>query len=249
MNTESQREHGFGRESSIFTDQYESSSLLFLPVQTYPRGIAGSLWQILQTEGLDILQRIETHTSRQIYVGRLSLIDPICPDLVFKLSRWEDDEHTEHGTQPVPEELRMNRELDRLVKSNFYRYFKTFPSYYPHTSVRVEHAVGMLRDKQSKDEFSVYLFEHGYDQGELLQYADPPMEGAINFRPREWRIYCAVKDVLDSVSAIAADNHLILGDIDVHQTLYMENTEAGSLDVVLIDSERLYEVPVTIERQ
>jgi len=105
-------------------------------------------------------------------------------------------------------------------------------------SVQVEKPLGILVDKQNKSKYSVFLFESGFDLGEILQYTDPPMQGAVNYNPQDWKTYCGIKDVLDRIAQGASKEGLVMQDYDIHQVLYRVNEDTKSLKLVLIDSER-----------
>lgn len=224
----------------IFESCYQSPSYVFVSTDSCPKMVFDRLAYLLDFEGLSWLRPLHTSTSRELLLGQLDKVGFSLPDLVFKRSRFANSSSDPVSFQPgsVANEIRSNLLLNAVVQKQVKSGELSPPDGFNSLSVHVEQPLGVLVDKQNKSKYSIFYFENGYDLGEILQYTDPPMQGAVNYNPRDWKIFCGIKDVLDKITQAASQEGLAMQDYDIHQILYRTDENTQSLKLVLIDSER-----------
>lgn len=228
------------RIGQIFEHCYQSPSYVFVSTDSCPKMVLDRVAYLLDFEGLSWLRLLRTSTSREIFFGQLDKMSYSLPNIILKKSRFINSSSDPVSFQPgnVSNEIRTNLLLDAIIQKQIEAGKLPPPDGFNSLSVHVEQPLGLLVDKQNKIKYSIFSFEVGFDLGELLQCTDPPIQGAINFNPRDWKIFCGIKDVLDRITQAALREGLIMQDYDVHQVLYREDEDAQSLKLVLIDSER-----------
>lgn len=224
----------------IFESCYQSHSYVLITTTICSQDIFDGMVSLLDSDELDWMIPLNTSTSRQILFGQLNKINKSLPNIIFKKSRFRHSESNVSPFQPrsVANEIRSNLLLDTVVQRLTQPGELGPPSGFNSLSVRVEKPLGILVDKQNKSKYSIFAFEGGFDLGEVLQYTDPPMQGAVNYNPRDWETFCGIKDVLDTITQAAMQEKLILQDYDIHQVLYRVGENIRSLELILIDSER-----------
>lgn len=228
------------RADKIFENCYLSPSYVFVSTVSCPRMVLDRLTCLFDSEGLSWLRPLQTSTSRELLLGQLDEVGHLLPDLIFKKSRFAYSSSDSVSFQPgnVANEIRSNLLLNAVVQKQVESGGLSPPDGFSSLSVHVEQPLGILVDKQNKSKYSIFFFENGFDLGEILQYIDPPMQGAVNYNPRDWKIFCGIKDVLDKIAQAALQEGLIMQDYDIHQVLYRADEDTRSLRLVLIDSER-----------
>lgn len=205
-----------------------------------PRTLLLAMTSLLDNERLNWLVPLSTLTSRQLFLGRLNIIDRSFTPLVFKKSRFQGQLGSLETFQPGSciNEIKTNLLLQAIVKKLFVSNELPPPNSFKSLLVSVETPIGILVDRRERSKYSIFVFEEGFDFGEILQYTDPPMQGAINYNPRDWRAFCTIKDVLEIITEATRKEGLLLQDYDIHQVLYRINENVQSLELILIDSER-----------
>lgn len=228
------------RKGKIFENCYQSLSYVFVSTDSCPKMVLDRLVCLFDFEGLSWLMPLQISTSRELLFGRLDKVSHSLPDLIFKKSRFTNSLSDPVSFHPgsVANEIRCSLLLDAVVQKQIKSGELPPPDGFNSLSVHVEQPLGILVDKQNKSKYSIFIFEHGFDLGEILQYTDPPMEGAVNHNPRDWKIFCGIKDVLDKITQAALQEGLTMQDYDIHQVLYRADEDTKSLKLVLIDSER-----------
>jgi len=228
------------RIGKIFESCYQSASYVFVSTDSCPKMVLDRLAYLIDSDGLSWLRPLQTSTSRELLLGQLDKVGYSLPGIIFKKSRFTSSSSEPVFFQPgsVANEIKSNLLLNAVVQKQIKSGKLSPPDGFNSLSVHVEQPLGILVDKQNKSKYSVFLFENGFDLGEILQYTDPPMEGAVNYNPRDWKIFCGIKDVLDRVAQAASQEGLIMQDYDIHQILYRADENTKSLKLVLIDSER-----------
>ncbi len=228
------------KNGRIFERCYQSSSYVFVSTDICTTAIFDRLVYLFDSEGFSWLKPLQTSTSRKLFIGRLSRESNHLPDVIFKKSRFEgyfsDPKYYQPGN--VANEIRLNFLLDIIIQKQIKSGELLPPDGFNSLSVHLEQPLGMLVDIQNKSKYSVFLYEDGFDLGEILQYTDPPMQGAINYNQQDWKVFCGIKDVLERIAQVSLTEGLTLQDYDVHQVLYRVNTNTNSLKLILIDSER-----------
>jgi len=228
------------KSDKMFEHCYLSPSYVFTSTVNCPTTVRDRLVYLFDFEGLSWLKPLQTSTSRELLLGQLDKFDYFLPDVIFKKSRLTNPLSNPPSFQPgsVANEIRSNLLLGAVVQKQIKSGELSPPDGFNSLSVQVEKPLGILVDKQNKSKYSVFLFESGFDLGEILQYTDPPMQGAVNYNPQDWKTYCGIKDVLDRIAQGASKEGLVMQDYDIHQVLYRVNEDTKSLKLVLIDSER-----------
>lgn len=228
------------KADKIFEHCYLSPSYVFTSTVNCPTMVRDRLVYLFNFEGLSWLKPLQTSTSRKLFLGQLSKDSYSLPDVIFKESRFAHLFPDSTSFQPgsTANEIKSNLLLGAAVQRQIKSGELSPPDGFNSLSVSVEQPLGILVDKQHKSKYSIFLFETGFDLGEILQYTDPPMQGAVNYNPQDWKIYCDIKDVLDKIAQGASEEGLIMQDYDIHQVLYRVNRDTKSLQLVLIDSER-----------
>jgi len=228
------------RIGKIFENCYQSASYVFVSTDSCPKMVLDRLVYLFDSEGLSWLEPLQTSTSRELLLGQLDKFGYSLPDVIFKKSRFTNPLSNPPSFQPgnAANEIRSNLLLDAVVQRQIKSGELSPPDGFNSLSVHAEQPLGILVDKQNKSKYSIFFFEHGFDLGEILQYTDPPMQGAVSYNPRDWKIFCGIKDVLDRVAQAASQEGLIMQDYDIHQILYRADENTQSLKLVLIDSER-----------
>lgn len=224
----------------IFENCYQSQSYVLVGTTKCPQEVFERMASLLDSDGLDWLVALKTFTSRQLLLGQLGQTDKPLPSILFKKSRFKYSSADLPSFQPgsVANEIRSNLLLDAIIQKQIESGELLPPDGFSSLSVQVEQPLGILVDKKNKSKYSIFFFEHGFDLGEILQYTDPPMEGAVNYNPQDWKILCGIKDVLERIVQAASQKGLTMQDYDVHQVLYRADEDARSLKLMLIDSER-----------
>lgn len=228
------------RTDKIFENCYQSRSYVFVSTDRCPKMVIDRLAHLLDSEGLSWLRPLQTSTSRELLFGQLDKVGCSLPDIIFKKSRFTNPSSDHTSLQPgsVVNEIRSNLLLEAIVRRKIESGELLPPDGFNSLSVHVEQPLGILVDKQNKTKYSIFVFEGGFDLGEILQYTDPPMQGAVDYNPRDWKIFCGIKDVLDRIVQVALQEGLTMQDYDIHQVLYRADEDARSLKLMLIDSER-----------
>lgn len=228
------------KAGKIFENCYLSPSYVFVSTDGCPKMVFDRLVHLLDAEELSWLRPLRTWTSRELLLGRLDKAGYSLPDLILKKSRFAYSSADSTSFQPgsVANEIRSNLLLNAVVQKQIESGELPPPDGFDSLSVRVEQPLGILVDKRNKSKYSVFLFESGFDLGEILQYTDPPMQGAVNYNPQDWKIFCGIKDVLDRIAQAASQEGLTMQDYDIHQVLYRAAEDTRSLKLMLIDSER-----------
>lgn len=224
----------------IFENCYQSPSYIFVSTDGCPEVVFNRLVHLLDSEELSWLRPLQTWTSRELLLGQLDKASHSLPDIIFKKSRFTYSSADSTSFQPgsVADEVRSNLLLNAVVQKQIESGELPPPDGFDFLSVRVEQPLGILVDKRNKSKYSVFVFENGFDLGEILQYTDPPMQGAVNYNPQDWKIFCGIKDVLERIAQVASREGLIMQDYDVHQVLYRTDEQTNTLELLLIDSER-----------
>lgn len=224
----------------IFESCYLSQSYVFISTDGCPKMVLDRLIHLLDAEELSWLRPLQTSTSRELLLGQLDKTGYSLPDVIFKKSRFVYSSADSTSFQPgnVANEIRSNLLLNAVVQNQIESGQLPPPDGFDSLSVGVEQPLGILVDIRNKSKYSVFLFESGYDLGEILQYTDPPMQGAVNYNPQDWKMFCGIKDVLERIAQAASREGLTMQDYDIHQVLYRTNENAKSLKLLLIDSER-----------
>ncbi len=224
----------------IFENCYRSPSYVFVSTVNCPKMVLDRLTYLFESKGLSWLKPLRTSTSRELLLGQLDEVDYFLPDLIFKKSRFTNSSSDSVSFQPgnVANEIRSNLLLNAVVQKQVESGELSPPDGFSSLSVHVEQPLGILVDKQNKSKYSIFFFENGFDLGEILQYTDPPMQRVVNYNPRDWKIFCGIKDVLDKIAQAALQEGLTMQDYDIHQVLYRADEDTRSLRLVLIDSER-----------
>lgn len=224
----------------IFENCYLSPSYVFVSTDSCSKMVLDRLTYLFDFEGLSWLRPLQTSTSRELLLGQLDKAGYSLPDVIFKKSRFTGSSSDSVSFQPgsVANEIRSNLLLSAVVQKQIESGELSPPDGFSSLSVHVEQPMGILVDKQNKSKYSVFLFENGYDLGEILQYTDPPMQGAVNYNPRDWKIFCGIGNILDEITQAATQEGLAMRDYDIHQVLYRADENTKSLKLLLIDSER-----------
>lgn len=224
----------------IFESCYISSSYVFISTVKCPSTIFDRLFHRLDSEGLSWLRPLQTMTSRELFIGQLHEADYPSQNLIFKKSRFINSSSDYFSFQPgsAVNEIESNLLLETIVQRQMDSGELSSPNGFTSLSVRVEQPLGILVDKQNKSKYSIFSFENGFDLGEVLQYTDPPMQGATNYNPQDWKTFCGIKDVLDRITQAGLKVGLTMQDYDVHQVLYRVDINTQSLTLLLIDTER-----------
>lgn len=224
----------------VFEGCYQSPSYIFVSTGSCPKMVFDRLVYLLDFEGLSWLRPLRTWASRELLLGQLDKVDYFLPDLIFKKSRFTNSLSDPSSFQPgsVANEIRSNLLLNVVLQKQIKSDKLPPPAGFNSLSVHVEQPLGILVDKQNKSKYSIFAFENGFDFGEILQYTDPPMEGAVSYNPRDWKIFCGIKDVLEKIVQVASQEGLTMQDYDIHQVLYRVDEDTRSLKLILIDSER-----------
>lgn len=227
-------------ENRIFESCYQSPLFVLVTTTKCPQEVLERLVSLFESDRLNWLIPLNTFTSRELLLGQLNQSSNSLPNVVFKKSRFGHSSHASLSSPPgsVANEIRSNLLLNAVVQKQIKSGELPPPDGFSSLSVHVEQPLGILVDKQNRSKYSVFLFESGFDLGEILQYTDPPMQGAVNYNPRDWRVFCAIKDVLDRIAQAALQKGLTMQDYDIHQVLYRTDENARSLELILIDSER-----------
>lgn len=228
------------RIDKIFENCYQSPSYVFVSTDNCSKVVFDRLVYLMDSEGLSWLRPLHTSTSRELSTGQLDTENHILPDLIFKKSRFSNSSSDPVSFRPgsAASEIRSNLLLGAVVRRQIKLGELSPPDGFNSLSVQVEQPLGILVDKQNKSKYSIFLFKHGFDLGEILQYTDPPMEGAVNYNPQDWKIFCGIGNVLDKIIQAASQEGLTMQDYDIHQVLYRADENTRSLQLVLIDSER-----------
>lgn len=74
-------------------------------------------------------------------------------------------------------EIKTNLSLQTVVKKLLASDELTHPNNFKYLSVSVEIPIGILVDRKERSKYSIFVFEKGFDLGEILQYTDPPIQG------------------------------------------------------------------------
>lgn len=228
------------KPGKIFENCYQSPSYVFVSTADCPKMVINRLIHLLDVEELSWLRPLQTSTSRELLLGQLDKAGYSLPDLIFKKSRFTYSFADSTSFQPgsVANEIRSNLLLNAVVQKQIESGELPPPDGFDSLSVRVEQPLGIFVDKRNKSKYSVFIFESGFDLGEILQYADPPMQGAVNYNPQDWKMFCGIKDVLERIAQAASREGLTMQDYDIHQVLYRTDLDTRSLKLILIDSER-----------
>lgn len=228
------------RKGKIFENCYQSPSYVFVSTDSCPKMVFDRLTYLFKLEGLSWLRPLRTSTSRELLLGQLDKVDYSLPDIIFKKSRFTNFSPDSVSFQPgsVANEIRSNLLLNAVVQKQVKSGELFPPDGFDSLSVHVEQPLGILVDKENKSKYSIFFFEGGFDPGEILQYTDPPIQGAVNYNPHDWKIFCGIGNVLDKIIQAAAQEGLVMRDYDVHQVLYRTDENTKSLKLLLIDSER-----------
>jgi len=194
----------------------------------------------INDESLNWLTPLSTRSSRQLFLGRLDIIDQSLSPLVFKKSRFQGQPGTLETFQPGSciNEIKTNLSLQTVVKKLLVSNELTPPDSFKSLSVSVETPIEILVDRRERSKYSIFVFEKGFDFGEILQYTDPPIQGTVNYNPSDWKTFCAIKEVLEVITKATRKESLLLQDYDIHQVLYRINENMQALELILIDSER-----------
>ncbi|MEK7517519.1 MAG: hypothetical protein AAB583_03135 [Patescibacteria group bacterium] len=217
------------RIGKIFESCYQSPSYVFVSTDSCPKMVVDRLAYLLDFKGLSWLRPLQTSTSRELLLGQLDKEGYSLPDIIFKKSRFTNFSSDPVSFQPgsVANEIRSNLLLNAVLQRQIKSGELSPPDGFNSLSVHAEQPLGIFVDKQNKSKYSIFIFEHGLDLGEILQYTDPPMEGAVNYNPQDWKIFCGIKDVLDGIAQAAAQEGLAMRDYDVHQVLYRADENTG----------------------
>lgn len=228
------------KAGKIFENCYLSSSYVFVSTDSCPKIVLDKMVHLLNSEELSWLRPLQTSTSRDLLLGQLDRVGYSLPDVIFKKSRftYSSSDPTDFQPGSVANEIKSNLLLSAVVRKQIESGELPPPDGFDSLSVRVEQPLGILVDKQNKSKYSVFLFESGFNLGEILQYTDPPMQGAVNYNPQDWKMFCGIKEVLDRIAQAASREGLTMQDYDIHQVLYRTGLDTRSLKLVLIDSER-----------
>lgn len=226
------------KKGKIFETCYQSRECVFVSTASCPPPVLDKIVGLLDREGLSWLKQLRTSTSRELFLGQLDKVDHLLPDVIFKKSRFSSSASGPISFQPgSANEIKSNLLLNNVVEKQVKSGELAPPDGFDSLSVRVEQPIGILVDRQNKSKHSVFIFERGFDVGEILQYADPPMEGAVNYIPRDWKLFCGIKDVLEKIAQAASREGLIMQDYDIHQVLYRTDESSQNLKLVLLGSE------------
>lgn len=228
------------RNNKVFDRYYNSASYIFVSTQNCALSTLERLVYLIDTEGLSWLKPLPTSTSRSLFVGHLDDVNKTLPDVIFKKSRFIglSSDPKDMSIGDVANEVRSNRLLNAIIQKHLEMGDISPPKGFDSCSISVEKPLGILTDKAETSRYAVFLYEVGFDFGEILQYVDPPMQGAVNYNPEDWKIFCGIKDIIDKITQIAYNDGLIMPDFDVHQVLYRTDVGAHNLALMLIDSER-----------
>lgn len=228
------------RIGKIFESCYQSPSYVFVSTDSCPKMVLDRLAYLLDFEGLSWLRPLRTSTSRELLLGQLDRLNYSLPDIIFKKSRFAGSSSHSVSFQPgsVANEIKSTLLLNAVVQKQIKSGKLSPPDGFNSLSVHVEQPLGIVVDKQTKSRYSIFSFEGGFDPGEILQYTDPPIQGAVNYNPHDWKIFCGIGNVLDEIIQAAAQEGLVMQDYDVHQVLYRADENTKSLKLLLIDSER-----------
>lgn len=228
------------KNDRIFERYYHSQSFIFVSTDVCTPEIFDTLVDLFNKDGLSWLKPLQTSTSRTLFLGRLSKNNNSLPDVIFKKSRYQVFSSDSMCPQKAntANEITSNILLNAVIQKQIRSGELPPPDGFDSLSVQAERPLGILFDKQNMSKYSVYLYESGFDLGELLQYTDPPMQGAINYNQKDWKVFCGIKDVLERIAQAALTEGLTLQDYDVHQVLYKVDANTNSLKLILIDSER-----------
>lgn len=245
---EGKARHLFGPQTrGILEHCYTSNNFVFVATKRCPQELLKSIISSLNSTETEPVP-LKTGTSREIFILALPHIDHP-QTVIIKKNRHVNGISSEFNPVTVLNEIVANTALSEIVEQLIDSGEILPPRGFNSVSVRTETPLGILVDKRKKDKFTIYNFESDSESGEVLQYTDPPIQGAITYSPRKWELFCAVKDVLDYVVPAALKMGLKMTDYDIHQVLYKVNNNARSLEIILIDSERLKIVKVEKEPQ
>lgn len=228
-------------QERIFENCYQSPSFVLITTTQCPQDLFHGIANRLESDSLDWLTPIGLPTSRQLFLGRLAQSGkPLSPDIIFKKSRYEPLAYDppSFGPGSTANEIRTNLVLSSLIERLTQTESLPPPGDFGDLSVQVEKPLGILVDKKTRAKYSMFAFKSGFDSGEVLQYTEPPIEGAVFYNPRDWRIFGGIKDVLNTIIKAASQEGLDMRDYDIHQVLYRTGSNDRSLELVLVDSER-----------
>lgn len=227
-------------KGKIFESCYQSPSYIFVSTDGCPKTVFNELIRRIDVGELSWLKPLRTSTSRELFLGQLDDAGFSLPDIIFKKSRFAYLPTNSVSFQPgtASNEIRSNLLLSAVVQKQIKSEELPPPDGFESLAVRVEQPLGILVDKRNKSKYTVFEYEKGYDFGEILQYTDPPMQGAVNYKPRDWKIFCGIKDVLERIAQTASRDGLTMQDYDIHQVLYRTDEQIKSLELLLIDTER-----------
>lgn len=232
------------RGDGMFPLLYRSSAFVYAATGAASAACFAAVSTLLETNALDWLVPLPTYTSRQLFIGRLNDGLTILPDLIFKQSRFhrKRPQTALQAVNSCVEEIRMSLALAALIDDLQVAGRLLVPAGFMSVTVRVETPLGVLIDRVHQSRYSVFAFEPGLDTGELLLYSDPPFHGAANYSKHQWQVYCAIMGLLDIIAAAALKRNIQLDDLDVHQVLYRAPEQEPTLDMVLIDAERIHAI-------
>lgn len=230
------------KKEKIFEKYFDSPSITLVTTSYCTQEVFDKMTNLFCLSGFSWLEPLNTSTSRELFLGKLGQVSSELPDVVFKKSRFGHDNVNTSSFQPgsAANEIRTNLFLNAVVQDLTQSGELYPPDGFESLAVSIEQPLGILVDKKDKCRYSIFVFEHYFDLGEVLQYTEPPMQGAIFYNPQDWKTFCGVKDVLDRIIEAALKRGLVMQDYDVHQVLYRSRLfqDAHVLELVLIDSER-----------
>ncbi len=219
------------RANTTFEGIYESSRHTFVTTPDCSPRLADGITSILATSISDQWkQPLSTYTLRNLFLVDLSELDRSLPQIILKKSRFTGDKNPGSSVS-VTQEIQANRKLRDIVSAMNIPPDVLDRHNLSGVSVAVEQPIGALFDKKTRERFTAFIFEEGFDSGERLKHHDDPIES-------DWKMYWAVSDVVDFVKVTAEKKGLVLEDYGCYQTLYRLNPNTRHLSLVLIDTER-----------
>lgn len=226
------------KQGKVFEKCYNLPYFILVTTTGCPRDIEDKFVETLDSKGLSWVAPLKTGTSRELFVGSLDCYYP--NEVILKKSRFNYATANSSSFLPAPigNEIRTNYILNFVLKRMEESGELVSGADFDSVEARVERPVGIVVDKLNKLKYSVFFFERGFDSGEVLKCVEPPIQGAYNYNPSDWKTFYEIKDILDRVNKTALSEGLIMQDYDIHQVLYRLGEGGRSIKLLLIDSER-----------
>ncbi len=195
-----------------------------------PQEKRSKIVSLVSQEQLNWLEFLETGTQRRIYVNRA--LDVIVKRKIYTPEKLD----IVHSQRSVVNEIRASNSLSWVVKWMGQSTGKILDQE-TKLSLSVEKPYGAIINLKDGTRYVMFENYQG-DSGQILHNnTEPPMNGAYFYDPYRWDLWCEIKNEIERVANFAEKCGVIVGDWDVHQTMYRHNRETNILDIHLIDAD------------